>query len=95
MAKGPEGISKEKIMKRQYIAIVTGKDGRRLYQSAPHETREAAKAEAFAARPRARRCSTGHGFGGSFGIRWHDRDASAKAFLDITGKPSPFGKRAD
>jgi 3'-phosphoadenosine 5'-phosphosulfate sulfotransferase (PAPS reductase)/FAD synthetase len=60
-------------MKRQYIAIVVGKDGRRLYQSTPHETREAAKVEAFAARPKARRCSTGCGFGGSFNIRWHDR----------------------
>jgi hypothetical protein len=63
-----------------FMARVSSKAGRALYVSTPYGTREAAAADAFQARPRARGCSTSRaGFAPYSGrvedlhshIRWH------------------------
>jgi hypothetical protein len=56
-----------------YVARISASDGRKLYQSAEYPTREAAALAAFAARPYAKRCTTGYGVGGNFDIREHRR----------------------
>jgi hypothetical protein len=43
---------------RMFIAHLSGHDARKEYNSAPHETRDAAAAELFASRPTATSCST-------------------------------------
>ena len=62
-----------------YEAHITDKAGRVLYQSALHESRDAAAREAFAARPNARTCSTGTGAHGCLSIRWHNRQDICQA----------------
>jgi hypothetical protein len=59
--------------KMKYTAIVSDVQGRALYVSGEHETREAAAAEAFKARPKAKRCATGYGYRGRFDIQWTER----------------------
>ena len=62
------------------MARVSDKQGRKLYETTAYDTREAAIADAFKARPNARTCSTSHAalIGGEWwatgmDIRWHDR----------------------
>ena len=63
----------------RYIARVSDKAGRALWESAEsHASREEAAAEAFAARPAARSCSTSQvraGFPliGGMNVQWHDK----------------------
>lgn len=61
----------------RYIATVADARGRDLYVTAPFQTREAAAAVAFAAKPRARKCSTCRvtpsGQRAHLDIRWHER----------------------
>lgn len=47
--------------------------GRCLYESGPHDSRDAAANAAFAAVPAARVCSTGYGYRGTLNVQWHDR----------------------
>jgi hypothetical protein len=61
----------------QYIARVSNRRGRALYEGAPQATRELAAVAVFRARPGARSCSTCQAhLGRSTGmdIRWHRRD---------------------
>jgi hypothetical protein len=68
-------------MADRYIAHIFAKGGRKEYTSAAHDTREAAAAELFAARPTAKQCSTCGAFEREPGqwlqthcdIRFHDR----------------------
>jgi hypothetical protein len=69
-------------MTQLFIARVSSKAGRALYVSPAYGSREAATADAFQARPRARGCSTSRaGFSLYSGrvedlhsdIRWHGR----------------------
>ena len=64
----------------RYIARVTRRDGRKVYETIPFATREEAASVAFAVRPSAKSCSTSRAslvdgrwqdFG--FDTRWHDR----------------------
>lgn len=57
----------------KYIARISGADGRKLYQTGEHDSREAAATEAFKARPGAKDCATGYGHAGSFNIQWQRR----------------------
>jgi hypothetical protein len=55
-----------------YSARISRRDGRALYMSAEYPTREDAARDAFAARPKAKECSTARQ--SYFDIRWHRRD---------------------
>ena len=57
---------------KEYTARVSDKQGRKLYESKPYETREAAIADAFEARATAKECSSCYGIG--FDLRWHKRE---------------------
>lgn len=57
---------------RTYTARVSDREGRKLYESKPYPTREEAARDAFAARPKARTCSTCYGIG--LDIRWHKKE---------------------
>lgn len=68
-----------------FYATVTNKNGKPLFKSKVHPTRAAAVAEAFAARPKARSCSTSrvtlrtmggieYILDGHMDIQFHDKD---------------------
>lgn len=68
------------VTSRRYVASVYSRGGARLYVSAPHESRQFAAQEAFAARHRVNDCSTceAHPETGEpthFGIEFHRRRA--------------------
>lgn len=63
----------------RYIARVSDRTGRAIWESAQsHASREDAAAEAFAACPRAKTCSTsqvreGYPLLGGMNVQWHDK----------------------
>ena len=63
----------------KFIARVSAKSGRKLYQTGEHDSREAAAREAFETMPAARECATGYGYNGNSDVRWHGREDIAKA----------------
>jgi hypothetical protein len=71
----------------RYVARISDRDGRPLYRSPAMASREEAAADAFAARPKARECSTGKAIemDGTwrethFDIRFHRRNEIAAAW---------------
>jgi hypothetical protein len=56
----------------RYHARASGRGGKKLGTYGPHDTRDAAAAEAWAAHPNARQVSTSRGPHG-MDIRWHER----------------------
>lgn len=73
----------------RFTGTAVGKGGRELHKTSGHDSHEAAAVAALTAKPNAKSISTGHGYNGSFGIRFHRPD-QVRSYKTTTDEDEPI-----
>lgn len=77
----------------KFTGHAMGKGGKTLHTTSGHHSHEAAAKAAIEAKPNAKSVSTGHGYNGSFGIRFHRPDQAKSYSKDTEINPAIEGTK--